>query len=64
MTEIKRCPYCGGRADYLKLTYAASTWWSFGCWAIDNPACSRHPTTKWFDSEAEAIEAWNKEEFE
>jgi len=63
MHKPKRCPCCVGRPDYLKLTYAGESVWSFGCWAIDNPACSRHPTTKWFKSKAEAIEAWNKEKF-
>lgn len=63
MHKPKRCPCCGGRADYLKLTYADESVWYFGCWRFNNPTCSRNPRTKYYNSEAEAIEAWNKEEF-
>ena len=48
MTELKKCPFCGGEAELV-------TKWTMCCVSCAN--C--FAWTECFDNEAEAIEAWN-----
>lgn len=58
MTELKPCPFCGGEAK----TMEQHRWWVFcpecmcdlGFEGMDESGCYGH-----FDTEAEAVEAWN-----
>ena len=49
MTELKPCPFCGGEAEALR----NGLWW---CVACRTPFCC---DVGKFETEAEAIEAWN-----
>lgn len=54
MNELKKCPFCGGDAKvYRNLPCTA-----YGVWCI-NEGCSANARHLNFDSENEAIEAWN-----
>ena len=53
--QLKPCPFCGGEASmrirpYCSVVYA-------GCLNSD---CKIQPTTDWYDTDEEAIEAWNR----
>lgn len=58
MSELKPCPFCGGEAK----TMEQHRWWVFcpecmcdlGFEGMDESGCYGH-----FDTEAEAVEAWN-----
>ena len=50
MTELRKCPFCGGEAD----TYP----YDFSGWYIGCSECSCDLGV--FDTKEEAIEAWNK----
>ena len=49
MENLKPCPFCGGEADYYENYY-------HGC----NIYCQKCGAEFECDSEAEAIEAWNR----
>ena len=55
MNELKKCPFCGGEADCNNAGFikAGNLMWATEC--LD---CG--VTTDFFDSEQEAIEAWNR----
>lgn len=49
MKDLKPCPFCGGEAQTLR----NGSWWFVAC---KSPFCC---DMGMFDTEAEAIEAWN-----
>ena len=51
--ELKPCPFCGGPAEVHQLRKGE---WYVTC---QSDSCPVNPETNTFDSEAEAIEAWN-----
>jgi len=53
MTELKPCPFCGGEAETLT---AESMYGGYLFSIMCNDCCSRGDI---YDTEAEAIEAWN-----
>jgi len=53
MTELKPCPFCGGEAETLT---AESMYGGYLFGIMCNDCCSRGDI---YDTEAEAIEAWN-----
>lgn len=60
MSELKPCPFCGGKAKTMAMEQ--HRWWVFcsecmcdlGFEGMDESGCYGH-----FDTEAEAVEAWN-----
>ena len=53
MAELKKCPFCGGKAD----TYSSIR----GFWSVDceSNECITHTMVTNYDTREEAIEAWN-----
>lgn len=51
--EIKSCQFCGHKAVLMK----DRTGYYIEC---DNGSCEVLPTTWYYDTELEAVEAWNK----
>ena len=51
MSDLKRCPFCGGEAEILHYEHDGYL-----------PCCTKcnGMVEKWFDTEEEAIEAWNR----
>ena len=52
-TELKLCPFCGGRAV---LRHDSSGYYV----KCNNGMCKVMPTTWYYDEENEAINAWNR----
>ena len=51
--ELKPCPFCGRKAILRRDSH--------GCYiGCENGMCSVLPTTWYYDTEEEAIEAWNR----
>ena len=53
MIELKRCPFCGGKAT---IDNNGSTVW----WVECNNDCQIQPGTPVFSKPSKAIEAWNR----
>lgn len=53
MTELKRCPFCGGEAGIIK--YMDGTY----CVECKNDNCNMIAMTVLADTEARAVEIWN-----
>lgn len=51
-TELLPCPHCG-ESVFLQATYGHKNYYRSQC---DNDNC---PSNRWYDSETEAIKAWN-----
>lgn len=54
MNALKRCPFCGGEAKLRKVKIT-DEFYVECC----NGSCSTLPTTWHFETEEEAIDAWN-----
>ena len=54
MTDLKPCPFCGGKASSVE-DYGHSSAWEVGCF---NGVCRVEPHV-WEKTKAEAIAAWN-----
>lgn len=54
MAELKPCPFCGGEA-----TLSYNTAYGFCPWC-DNTDCILNDLTHGYETEEEAIEAWNR----
>ena len=52
--ELKRCPFCGGRAEVFIAHYSKR----ITIWCV-NPDCGVKPFTMYVESLAEAVAAWN-----
>jgi len=52
MSELKPCPFCGGKAETTRCWTGHYQVWCTQCAAVQMGS--------FYDSEAEAIEAWNK----
>lgn len=55
MTELKRCPFCGGEASVTEHIFRGLTS-TYGVVCLD--CCCE--TRQFFDTADEAIEAWNR----
>ena len=53
MSELKPCPFCGNTPMLRN---------DAGEWRVEcsGPECDCLPSTWWYESEEEAIEAWNR----
>ena len=58
MNELKPCPWCGSNARISKSKRNAINDF-FGKCANSDDACCVQPETCWYNTEAEAITAWN-----
>jgi Lar family restriction alleviation protein len=61
MTNLKPCPFCG-KAGEMEVNIDGSGYW-VGCSDtkfLFKPGACLHPPWDYFESEEEAIEAWNK----
>lgn len=57
MNELKSCPFCGGEAFLSEFIYDLA----YGCVITNFVECNGcHATTFEYDTEEEAIEAWNR----
>lgn len=55
--ELKPCPFCGGEAELRKWR----RWLDFQkVMCINRDCIIYHADDKWYKTEAEAIEAWNR----
>jgi formate dehydrogenase maturation protein FdhE len=60
--ELKPCPFCGGKPTQMKFSDISDEdgvrfyWWSIGCISRE---CYFNPIYEDFDTEADAIKAWN-----
>lgn len=52
--ELKPCPFCGGLAEAIQIRKGV---WYVAC---GNSDCPVNPDTNIFDTETDAIEAWNR----
>ena len=60
MNELKSCPFCGGSAFTSKQTYPnGETYWHIYHWN-DEKCFIDDCITGDYDTEAEAVEAWNR----
>lgn len=57
MTALYICPFCRGRADYVRFMDHDELCVSAVC---TNTDCPVRPVTRIFHSEEEAAEAWNR----
>lgn len=57
MGELKKCPFCGGKAEMIYTKSIES--WTVEC-ALDKGECNVIPGTRPFDTKEEAIAAWNR----
>lgn len=57
MTELKPCPFCGGRAFMLNEKEEAGTLHRVYC---GNEDCHVEPKTHWYWKKEQAIETWNR----
>lgn len=54
--ELKPCPFCGGVARTMSLLPHFTTW-NTSC---RNPKCAVAPFTRTYNTEVDAITAWNQ----
>lgn len=57
MTELKPCPFCGGKAEIFQRIGKRYSEYNVSC---GNVNCNVMPETGNFDTEQKAIEAWNR----
>ena len=57
MDELKRCPFCGGRAGIRRFAGKLFDVYKVNCM---NEDCFIEPETRPYYSKKEAIEAWNR----
>lgn len=56
--KLKPCPFCGGKAEIRTMIYAGNALYYVRCPRIN---CFIHCfTKKKYETEAEAVEAWNR----
>lgn len=64
MSELKPCPFCGGKAEIEDFEYfpdcanEPEKWKSVGCFT-DGCVCERHCDGVYCESEIEAVKKWN-----
>lgn len=56
MTELKPCPFCGGEPEVIGWKWEDMTEHRVRCLTVN---CPVNPRTPIYDTEAEAIDAWN-----
>ena len=56
---LKVCPFCGGDAGLRHHRLGQRWQWCVVCTSSDT-VCYVGPESQWFDTEAEAIDAWNR----
>lgn len=56
MTELKPCPFCGGKAEEYRISSINGTMIGIEC---KNPKCLISPMTPAWKRRAEATKAWN-----
>lgn len=54
--KLKPCPFCGGEAVLMKVTFTAGMSYYVRC---GNGKCAVFPITKSYSTDDEAIEVWN-----
>ena len=54
--KLKSCPFCGGEAE---LDHFDSDEWYICCANLDGE-CEIRPSTRFYETKEEAIEAWNR----
>lgn len=59
MTEMKRCPFCGGKADVIALHNSPHEVWKPTDWFVACRDCGAG-TMRFFKRPNEAREAWNR----
>ena len=57
MTELKPCPFCGGKARIVENDPFGSQRKEFRCYGVICNGCDAH---FWKNTEEEAIDAWNR----
>lgn len=57
--KLRSCPFCGAAAITDHVEMGAFSYWRSGCVNVD---CPVRPETDGFETEAEAVEAWNHRE--
>ena len=55
MSELKPCPFCGGKASVRRHSNKWIDWWLVSC-----PYCHISQIGNGYEFEFEAIEAWNR----
>lgn len=64
--ELKRCPFCGGEAEYEEVKDGGGlVWWTVGCKLKvsehdEDDSCCGYQSTKVYARKSEAAHAWNK----
>jgi hypothetical protein len=64
--ELKRCPFCGGEAEYEEVKDGGGlAWWTVGCKLKvsehdEDDSCCGYQSTKVYARKSEAATAWNK----
>lgn len=56
MPKLKPCPFCGGKAFLIK----SKDFTGRSIYQVYCPATTVQAKTTWFDTEKEAVEAWNR----
>lgn len=59
MTELKPCPFCGAKAQTFESNRHPRFRFGVEC-SLTNGFCWVYPQTDLFETEEEAIEAWNR----
>ena len=59
MEELKKCPFCGGKAKMNKNSHINPKRYFIKCWSCEITMPS---VGNGFNSKKEAIEAWNRRE--
>jgi Lar family restriction alleviation protein len=57
-TELKPCPFCGGKAMIRETTYG-NNYDAYFVWCC-NKNCDIRPSTKYLRLRKDVIEAWNR----
>lgn len=56
MEELKKCPFCGGEAEFIRSVYSRD--WKVSC--AMSRTCYVIPSTDFFETKEEAVIAWNR----
>jgi DNA-directed RNA polymerase subunit RPC12/RpoP len=56
MSDLNRCPFCGGEAKAYVKDYGDTHYWRV---SYSSDRCGVNPVTNVYHTEAEAIAAWN-----